>query len=132
MKRLISAKLAANILLTFISLLLIFHVLIILGILPFSIVWGGQIDESKENLILLELIAIIILILFMTIIASKIGYIGIIKSEKISTFGLWIISVYFVLNAFGNLASDVPIENYVFAPLTIILALLSFRLTIEK
>ena len=132
MKKLISAKLAANILLTVITLLLIFHVLIILGILPYSIIWGGQIDGSQENLILLELIAIIILILFMIVIASKIGYSGILKSEKIATIGMWILFAYFLLNTLGNIASDVPLENYVFAPLTIILALLSLRLAIEK
>jgi hypothetical protein len=132
MKKLIGKKLAANILLIVLFLLIIFHILIISEILPYDIIWGGQVDGSKESLIHLEIIAIVILILFMIIITSKIGYITILKSTMIKTIGMWIIFAYFVLNTLGNLASDVTIENYIFAPITIVLAILSLSLAIEN
>lgn len=53
MKKLISVKLAGNILLAALGLLLIFHILVLLGAIPPDIVWGGMIQGAQGNLLLL-------------------------------------------------------------------------------
>jgi hypothetical protein len=131
MKR-ISAKLAGNILLVALGLLAIIHILILLNILPSNIVWGGQIGDSPTNLVMLEIIALLVTALFAIIIAAKIGYIKTNKYRRAINIGVWAVFAYLVLNTIGNLASGVSFENLVFAPITILLALLAFRLAIEK
>ena len=130
MRKLISAKLAGNIILIVLALLGIFHLLLILGIVPQTIAWGGQTDESSDNIVVLELVAFVVLLFFALIVAIKIGYVKL-KLNFVNV-GLWVMFVYFVLNAVGNLASTNLMETIIFTPVTIILALLSLRLAIEK
>jgi len=95
-------------------LLAIFHVLIILEILPSGIVWGGQAKDSQSNLVTLEIISLVVTLIFVFIIAAKIGYIEAGKFKKVIKGGVWIMFVYFILNIFGNLASSVLIEKMIF------------------
>ncbi len=131
MKKLISAKLAGNILLIFFLLLAIFHILVLLGIIPSTIIWGGQIDARESNLVVLEIVALVVLLFFAIVISMKIGYIKVDKSAKSINLALWMIFAYFLLNTLGNLASGITVENMIFAPITVILALLTLRLAIE-
>jgi hypothetical protein len=73
-KKLIHAKLAGNILFAALGLLSIFHILVLLKVIPADIVWGGEIQGVPSNLIRLETIALFVTLLFMLIIAAKIGY----------------------------------------------------------
>jgi len=82
MKRLISANLAGNILLTFMGLLVIFHLLVILKLVPADIIWGGQIDNTSNAFILLEVVSLLLTLAFGIIIAAKTGYIKTGNSEK--------------------------------------------------
>ena len=131
MKKLISARLAGNILLASLGLLLIFHVLVLLGAVPADIVWGGMIQGAQTNLILLETIALLITILFILIVAAKVGYIQAGKLSGVVSTGVWVIFVFLLLNTLGNLASGVSFENMIAAPVTILLALCALRLAIE-
>ncbi len=132
MKRLISAKVAGNILLVAMGLLLPFHILVLLGVIPADIVWGGMIQGAQANLITLETIALVVTLLFMLIIAAKTGYVQAGKLSGVINIGVWFIFVFLLLNTLGNLASGVSFENLVFAPITIILAICACRLAIEK
>jgi len=132
MKKWISAKLAGNILLAAFGLLIIFHSLVLLGIIPADIVWGGMIQDAQTNLVTLEVIALLVTGLFMLIIAAKLGYMQAGKLSGIVNFGVWLIFVFLLLNTLGNLASGVSFENLVFAPITMILAFCAFRLAIER
>jgi hypothetical protein len=132
MKKLISVKVAGNILLISIGLLAIFHVFVLLNFVPSDIVWGGQIGESPTNLLALEITALLVTAVFAIIIAAKMGYIGAGKFKKTITVGIWVIFAYLILNTVGNLASGVSIENLVFAPITLILAFCTLRLAIER
>ena len=131
MKNLINARLAGNILLAALGLLLIFHILVLLRLLPAEIVWGGQIQGVQANLIILESIALVVTLLFMLIIAAKIGYVNAGKLSGAVNIGVWFFFVFLLLNTLGNLASGVAFENLVFAPVTILLALCALRLAIE-
>ena len=131
MKKWISAKLAGNILLAAFGFLFLFHILVLLGVIPADIVWGGMIQDAQTNLIKLEVIALLVTGLFMLIIAAKLGYMKARRFSGIVNIGVWLIFVFLLLNTLGNLASGVSFENLVFAPITILLALCALRLAIE-
>ena len=132
MKKLISAKLAGNVLLFSMGLLFIFHVLVLLKIIPADIVWGGQIRGVPANLVTLETVALLVTAVFILIVAAKTGYVQSGKLSGAVTIGIWLIFAYLVLNTLGNLASGISFEKLIFAPITIILALCALRLAIEK
>jgi hypothetical protein len=132
MKKLISVKLAGNLLLISLGLLVIFDILILLNVLPSNIVWGGQIKDAAANLIVLELIALVVTFIFAIVIAAKMDYITAGRFAKAVNIGVWIIFAYLILNTLGNLASGVSFENLIFAPITLTLAFCAFRLAIEK
>ncbi|MEP7134341.1 MAG: hypothetical protein ABI904_05365 [Chloroflexota bacterium] len=132
MKKLISIKLAGNLLLISFGLLAIFDILILFNVLPSNIVWGGQIKDQAANLIVLELIALVVTFIFAIVIAAKMDYIKAGRFTKAVNIGVWIIFAYLILNTLGNLASGVSFENLIFAPITLALAFCAFRLAIEK
>jgi hypothetical protein len=132
MKKLISAKFAGSVLLIALGALFIFHILVLLKVLPADIVWGGQIRNAQANPILLESIALLATLLFMLIIAARAGYVRAGNLSWAVNIGVWMTFAFLVLNALGNLASPVPFEKLVAAPITIILALCALRLAIEK
>lgn len=132
MKKIISARLAGNILLTALGLVLVFHILVLLKVIPADIVWGGRIQGVPENLFTLETIALLVTLFFMLIIAAKVGYVQAGKLSGAVNIGVWLIFAFLLLNTLGNLASGVSFENLIAAPITIILALCALRLAIEK
>jgi hypothetical protein len=132
MKKLISAKLAGNILLFSLGLLFIFHILVLLKIIPADVVWGGQIKGVPANLVTLETVALLVTAVFILIVATKVGYVQAGKLSGAINVGVWLIFAYLLLNTLGNLASGISLEKLLFAPITIILALCALRLAIEK
>lgn len=129
MRKLISVKTAGKILIVFMSVLIIFHILILLGILPSDIVWGSRL-ENPEQVLIMELIALVITILFFLIIILKVSNGR--KYRKLVNIGVWIIFIYFSLNVIGNLASENLVEKAILSPIALFMALLTLRLAIEK
>jgi len=132
MKKLISARLAGNILLVALGLLALFHILVLLGVIPADIVWGGMVQGVPSNLVTLETVALLLTLLFILIIAAKTGYVEAGRLSSAVNIGVWLIFAYLLLNTLGNLASGVSFEKLIFAPITILLALCALRLALEK
>ena len=132
MRKLIDARLAAVVLLIAMGLLALFHGLVLAGTLPPDIVWGGQAVERGAGLLALETVALIVTLLFALIIAARIGFIRLPRFERIVRLGMWLVFAYLCLNVIGNLTSTATLEKMIFVPVTVILALLAFRLAIEK
>ena len=132
MKKRISAKLAGNILLVALGLLAIFHVLVLLRVIPADIIWSGRIQGVPSNLVTLETIALLVTLLFFVIIAAKTEYVQAGRLSGAVNLGVWLVFAYLILNTLGNLASGISFESLIAAPVTIILALCAFRLAIEK
>ncbi len=130
--RFIPARTAAKILIVIFGVLVIFHVLMLLQLLPPNMVWGGQAAGSPASLRTLEVISLIITILFTLVVAAKAGFIQAAGWVKVVNVLLWLIFVYLLLNTLGNLASGSSLERAIFAPLSIIAMLLVFRLAMEK
>ncbi|MEW9700867.1 hypothetical protein [Paenibacillus sp. SI8] len=131
MRKLISARLSAQLLIIANVLLLLLHILILLRIVPYEFIWGGQIKDSS-SLIIFEITAICLTMAFIFIVSLKIGYLFAGKFKRTAAIGIWIMFGYLVLNTIGNLASTVTAETFIFTPITVGMALLAFRLATEK
>ena len=132
MNKLISAKLAGNLLLGALGLLAVFHILILLSVLPADIVWGGIIRNSTTSLIPLEMISLLVTLLFAVVIAAKAGYIKASRFQVAINIGGWVVFAILLLSMAANFASGVAFENLMFAPIAVLLAFCAFRLAIEK
>jgi len=131
MKKLISFRLASNLIITINTAALLMHVLILLKILPHDFVWGGGLKTEAE-VIIFESISIIVQTLFISIIAVKAGYVFKGKFKRTVNVGIWVLFALMVLNTLGNIVSSSSLETMVMTPITFVLALLVFRLAIEK
>ncbi len=131
MKRLIGFKMAGNILLAGMALLILLHILIVLRVVPYDLVWGGQIADASD-LLGYEAAAFIITLLFAWVIAMRVGYLPQPGALRwVARIGVWVVFAYYVLNLLGNLASGISAETYIFAPVTLVLALLALRVALE-
>lgn len=132
MKKLMSAKLAGNILLILFSALVVFHIAALLNLLPSDIVWGGRVANSSKSLRILEIISLALTILFAIVVTAKVGYIKAGRFTQVVKIFLWFIFAYLLLNTLGNLTSSSLTEKWIFTPITIIAALLVLRLALDR
>ena len=132
MNKLISTKLAGNLLLGALGLLAVFHILVLLRVLPADIVWGGAIQNSSTSLFPLEMISLLVTLLLAVVIAAKAGYIKALRFQMAVNIGVWLVFAILLLSMVGNFASGVAFENLIFAPIAVVLAFCAYRLAIEK
>ncbi|MBN1824926.1 MAG: hypothetical protein JW958_01585 [Candidatus Eisenbacteria bacterium] len=132
MKGLIGAARAADILLVLLVALALFHVLILLGVLPSGIVWGGRAEGAAGGFRAMEAVSLAITGIMAFVVAARAGHLGSPRLGKAVRAALWVMFVYFLLNIAGNLASRSGVERAVFTPFSVILALLVLRVASER
>jgi len=130
MRNIITARFATNALLIIFSLVIIFHVLVLSGIVPFDMVWGGRL-QSKEQMITFELTSIAINIMMLTIVTIHAGVVKVNINKKVLKTALWLMFVLFLFNTLGNLLSVNVMEKIIFTPITILLSVFCLRLAID-
>ncbi len=112
------------------NLSIVFHLLVIIQIIPSSIVWGGRLTNQQE-LFIFESISIVLNVFFILIMLLVNGSIKV----KVKAFFIraivWLMSCLFILNTLGNLIAKSSIETIVFTPITIMLSVFSFYLAIN-
>lgn len=121
----------ANLLLLLLSLLGIMHILLLIGVIPQGVVWGGQL-KNQEDLFQMESISLVVTFFFALIVFFKIKSLRNGKKSKILSILLYIIAIFFLINTFTNLFSPVLLERLIFTPVSITMAVLSFILGREK
>ena len=127
----INIELAVNTILIIAALVIVFHILIISGVIPYQYVWGGRL-ESNEQMLRFESISMIINLFIIFIVSIKGNYIRPYLSSKVVKIFFWIFSILFVLNTIGNLLSLNSLEAIIATPITFILSLMFLRLATEK
>ena len=130
MKKWIPFKLALSIFLGFATLAMLFHLLVLLGIVPADIVWGGRL-QSRIELIQMESISLLLLAFMAVIVSMKARWI-LPKFYKIADYLVWLIPLLFFLNTLGNTQALNVTERIIFTPITFILTLISLRIALEK
>lgn len=134
MKKLLSFRKAAHISLGLFYLLVIFHLAVIIGILLFNYVpleylWGGRM-QSKDELLNFEFASLVISFFCILIVLIRIESIRIPILVGPSRIFLWLLSLLFILNTFGNLVAVTLFEK-LFAILTAALTVLCLRMAME-
>jgi hypothetical protein len=110
----------------------IFHLLILVRVIPYEITWGGRL-KTVEEMYVFETISILINSFFIFILLQKGEYIRYFWGKKTVTIVLWIFFAIFVLNTIGNVFAKTNFEKY-FAILTLINSILIWAInkTITK
>ena len=131
MKNLLAAQTAAYGLILIQSLVLVFHFLVLFGVVPFEIVWGGRLKDVEE-MRGFETVSILLNALMIGAVAIYVRLLPIKMNPKILRLAFWVMFVLFALNTVGNLMAVNEYERVIFTPLTFLLAIFSLRLAISK
>ena len=131
LNNILSLHTAAKIVLSILSLVLMFHALVLTGFIPFDIVWGGRL-KSMEDMLVFESVSIGLNLLMVLVIASHVGFLPLFFNKSISRILIWLMTGLFLLNTIGNLMAIDPLEKFIFTPLTLVLTLLCYRIASEK
>jgi hypothetical protein len=115
---------AGHFLLAAFSGMIVFHLLVIRGTIPVSLIWGG--GATPDNAVGLELIAIGVIALFIFVIANNLGYIKPLF-PRLMRWSMWLICGYLCLNTLSNAVSLAPFAQFFFAPLTLVMAICAGR-----
>jgi succinate dehydrogenase/fumarate reductase cytochrome b subunit len=75
MFNIISKTQALKIILTLLTIVIVFHILIIIRIIPYQIVWAGKL-ESVNKMFVFETVSISVNILLLTVLLLKGNFIG--------------------------------------------------------
>lgn len=114
-------KALANIVLILVSFTIIFHLLVMIGVLPYDMIWGGRL-ESESSMYMLESVSLVVNFFILWFVSMKVGYTKKLVSDRILNIVFWIFAIIFALNTLGNLFSESRLEAFLFTPITIILA----------
>jgi len=124
-------KIASIVLIALFSLIIAFHFLILLKVIPYTIAWGGRLQNDNEMFVF-EGVSIALNALFLFISITKFKQIRLGKSSRFINILLWIMFALFALNTIGNLFAINSFEKMVFTPITIVLAIACFVLARNK
>ena len=117
----------------FLGLLLaviLFHICIILKIIPYDITWGGRLTNDAEMYVF-ETISILINVFLSWVLLIKGNLVKFKLSNKVVNGILWIFFAIFILNTIGNLFAKTFFEKF-FAILTGLSAILIWNILKEK
>ncbi|GAA3995760.1 hypothetical protein GCM10022408_02900 [Hymenobacter fastidiosus] len=129
--KLITERAAANGLLIILSAVVLFHVLVLLRVIPFAIVWGGRLTDETQ-LLTFETVSILLNLMMLTAVAVRAGLVKVRLPRLLLPTILWSMTGLFLANTVGNLLATTAFEKLVFTPLTLLLALFSLRLALSK
>jgi len=113
---------AIKIMLGILIAVIIFHLCIILKIIPYEITWGGRLKNDTEMYVF-ETISIVINLFLGLIMLVKGNFVKQIISLKVVNIILWIFLILFGLNTIGNILAKTNFEK-LFAILTFVLSIL--------
>lgn len=125
-------RIAANVATVLFFVTIILQLLLAAGILPISMAWGGRQSVLTTTLRLASLAAVAILVFFAYVIRRRAGLIG---ADTIPTTIIilsWFITAFMALNTVGNLTSQSIGEKILFTPITFLLAVSCFIVSISR
>tara|TARA_Y100001980_G_C14556892_1_gene352502 strand:+ start:72189 stop:72608 length:420 start_codon:yes stop_codon:yes gene_type:complete len=134
MKRLIGFRQAAITAAALFGLLSLFHLSIIIGIVifdyaPVEFLWGGQM-ETRDELLRFEWVSLGVILICLNTVLIRYGWVQLPGMLKTTRVILWVLMALFFLNTLGNILAETVFEK-IFAPVTLVLALLCLRLAME-
>lgn len=128
MRKFIPLKVAVSGSIFLLSALILFHLAILLNLLPGKIVWGGRM-KSEQQLYLMEPVSLFINIMMLLLVIRYANEKG--RRFKGISILFMLMFIFFVINSIGNLFSLSFLEAIIFTPVSVLLALFSLRIFIE-
>ena len=125
-------KISASIATILFGIVVLIQLLLAAGVLPITMAWGGTQEVLTPGLRIAGIVSAMILALFAYIIRHRAGLTG---AESISVWSkvlAWIVTAYMAFNTFTNLASQSTTEKIVFVPITAILTIVCFVVSISR
>ena len=113
------------------SLIVLFHLLVLIGIIPFQIVWGGRLT-NRSQMLRFESVSITVNLVMLAVVAIHAGVLKWRIKPTVIRIVLWAMCGLFLLNTLGNLLSTNTVEKLVFTPLTLFLSICCFQLAMSK
>ena len=102
---------AIKILLSMLTAVLLFHLCIVTGIIPYDITWGGRL-KSDQEMYVFESFSIVVNLFLMFILGIKGRYLKQVFSIKVVDIILWFFFGLFCLNTVGNILAETTFEKY--------------------
>lgn len=130
MNKIISTKAAAYTITAIMSATIIFHILILTGVIPYEITWGGRL-KTQQDMLRFETTSILINITMILIVAAHMRWLPFYIDKRTTRVALWLMAVMFLLNTVGNIIAVTVLEK-TFGILTLVLALMCIRLATDK
>lgn len=130
MNKIISQKAAAYTVIIIMSLSVIFHILILIGVIPYDITWSGRL-KTQADMVRFETGSILIGIAVILIVTAHTRMLPFRIDKRTTRVALWLIVAAFSLNTIGNLFAHTLTEK-IFGIITIVLAILCIRLATDK
>ena len=106
---------ASLILLILTSAGILFHICILLKLIPYNIAWGGRLEDDAA-MYRMEIFSLVLNLFFAWMVAVQGGFIA--GNKQRSRVVLWIFFVLFILNTIGNVFAQTTTEK-LFAVLTL-------------
>ena len=88
----------------------LFHISILMKIVPYEITWGGKL-KTDEEMYVFETLSILVNLFFIFVLLQKGVFIKPLLGKKTVTIILWIFFAIFVLNTIGNLFAKTTFEK---------------------
>lgn len=122
LKMKLNSQVAVKVMLGLLSIVILFHLLIIIEMVPYKMAWGGKLQTDGQMYVFEGFTILINLFLLFTLLIKG-RYIKPRLSERTIKIVLWVYFLLFVLNTIGNLFAQSNLEK-LFALLTSIFAAL--------
>ncbi len=125
------ATVAGKVLMGLLVLLVAIHIMLLLRVIPYEVVWAGNIEDTSM-LAVHETSALAITGIFLVVVAIKLGHVEAPRLKRAANLSMWIVFAYFAMSIIGNVTSEVSWEKVISVPLSTILALLSLRVATQN
>lgn len=107
-------------------LVIVFHLMIMLKIIPYAVTWGGRL-KTDEEMYTFETLSVLINLFFIYIVLQKGAFVKAIFSDKVLNLTLWIFFALFTLNTIGNIVAKTLFEK-IFTIITLLNAILIWKI----
>lgn len=125
-------RIAAIVAVVLFGVVIILQLLLAVGILPVSMAWGGRRTVVTTGLRFASLGAAVVLACFAYVISRQAGLVGQTPPSTLIKVTSWLVTAYLALNMMGNFTSPSIGEKWLFGPISLVLLICCFVVSISK
>lgn len=119
-----------RLMLLLLSLVTVFHLCIVVKLVPYKIAWGGRLKNDFEMYVF-EAISIIINLFLISVLLIKGSYLKVQMNGKVINTVLWVFFFIFTLNTIGNIIAKTTFEK-LFSVLTFLSVVFIWKILMKK